>query len=330
MTDVVSYAPPASRAEIDSWVDVIRPVVRLAEHIADTDMVPKGLRGNPAAITAVILHGRELGIGPMTALSLTSVVEGKPTLSAEGQRSLVLAAGHDIEFTELSDAVVTVRGRRTGEQVWTVVTWTLDRARHAGLAGKANWRTYPRAMLAARASAELCRLKFGDVLHGLGATEEYDGDAAPANGTAVPTASATRVVQRAPAPTPPPIPAPPVDAPERHTAPAGVPDPPKPEPEVVAPPASVTPAQLRMLGVLWHRFDVTDGERRSMTADIVGRDLEGTTKNLSKDEASNVINVLTDTLTLVGNGDPNAASIDPVDAVTALTDAIAAEHVDMD
>jgi hypothetical protein len=54
----------------------------------------------------------------------------------------------------------------------------MDDAKRAGLAGKNNWRSYPRAMLLARATAELCRALFPDVLAGISHTIEElaDGD----------------------------------------------------------------------------------------------------------------------------------------------------------
>lgn len=290
------------RPATDDWVPVMRPVVALAEHVADTEFVPKAFRGNAPAIAAAILHGRELGLGPMTALAQTNVIDGRPAISAEQQRALVLAAGHEIEFAELSDAVVTVRGRRAGAERWTTVTWTLDRARHAGLTGKKNWQNYPRAMLAARASAELCRLQFPDVLHGMAATEELEESAPATDGQQTATGGRTRAVRRQAADPGPEAPLPAPDAPEaapeaeqwHGRAVEDVPLPePEPEPEVAAPRASVTPAQLRMLGVMWRKVGIADDdERRALTAELVGRALGGTTKNLTMEEASRIIDLL--------------------------------------
>jgi hypothetical protein len=314
----------------------MRPVAELAEQISETEFVPGALRGNAPAIAAAILHGRELGLPPMTALSQTHVIDGRPSISAEGQRALVLAAGHEIEFGELTDATASVRGRRHGGERWTVITWTLDRARRAGIANRPPWQRYPRAMLAARASADLCRLIFPDVVHGMAATEELD-DAGPAESAETVTKRATRPVQRrtdppAPDPTPPELPA--VDGPAEA--------PPEPEPVPYddatdgdlearereaadyVPEPSVTPAQLKMLAVVWHRYGVGDEKRRTLTAEAVGRDLDGSTKNLTRGEASWLIDNLTRILReLAAPDDPMAERIDPAKAYAELVEWLA-------
>lgn len=169
---------PAQRTLIpqnpDSWLAVVENVAAFANQICDTDFVPKGLRGKPAAVAAAILSGRELGLPPMTALQGTHVVEGRPGLSAEMMRALVLAAGHEIEFTESTGAKCTIRGRRSGRDTWLEVTWNSDMARAAGLLGKSNWKNYPRALLQARATTELCRMIFADVIHGFRSVEELE------------------------------------------------------------------------------------------------------------------------------------------------------------
>jgi len=52
------------------------------------------------------------------------------------------------------------------------VTWHIDDAKRAGLLGKDVWKQYPRRMLQARATSELCDLKFPDCSLGLATTEE--------------------------------------------------------------------------------------------------------------------------------------------------------------
>lgn len=162
-----------------SWVALMKPAADLANAIAGTDFVPARIRQNPGAIAACVLYGDEVGLGPMQSLAKISVIEGTPSLAAEAMRALILAAGHELWFEEQTVSRVTIVGRRRESQQQTKVTWTLDDARRAGLAGRANWRTYPRHMLAARATSELAGLIFADVIGGLRSTEELEeGDEA--------------------------------------------------------------------------------------------------------------------------------------------------------
>lgn len=158
----------------DSWTSVVAEVAKLANHIAGTDFVPKGLRDNPPAVTGAIMFGREVGFPPMTALQTLHNIEGRVSISAEGQRALVLQAGHEIVTVESTSAKCVMKGRRKGSTEWSNTSWTLDDARKAGLTNKTNWQKYPRAMLVARASADLCRLAFPDVIRGLMALEELE------------------------------------------------------------------------------------------------------------------------------------------------------------
>lgn len=154
------------------WVELMATAVELAKHVSNTHFVPAGLRGRPDAIVAAIMYGDELGLGPMRSLSWISIIDGKPSIAAEAHRALILAAGHEIWPEEQTNTRVTMAGRRRGEDRVVEVTWTADDAKRAGLAGKTNWRSYPRAMLAARATAELARLLFADVLGGFATMDE--------------------------------------------------------------------------------------------------------------------------------------------------------------
>jgi hypothetical protein len=158
----------------DSWTAVIEHVADLAAKISGTDFVPESYRGKPAQIAAAILHGRELGLAPMSSLAVTHVIKGKPAISAEAMRSLALQAGHEIVFSETTGARCIIKGRRHGVEEWTTVEWTLEDARRAGLSNSSGWKNYPRQMLTARATAELCRMIFADAIHGMKAVEELD------------------------------------------------------------------------------------------------------------------------------------------------------------
>lgn len=170
MTDLVRYQPPTSSLDLapQAW--------KLAEKIAATDFVPPALRGKPEAVLACILAGHEAGVSPMQALSKIHIIEGRPAMASELMRALVLQHGHELNYSDVSTTSVTAEGRRKGSERWTRVTWTMDDAKRGGLDGKQNWRRWPRAMLIARATAELCRMIFPDVLAGISHTVEELSD----------------------------------------------------------------------------------------------------------------------------------------------------------
>ncbi len=164
MTENLSeVARPLSPAEV-SW--------KVAQKIANTPFVPTAFRGKPESVYAAVLYGEELGLGPMQSLTQIHVIEGKPSLAPEGMRGLVLKAGHRIDVKVASNDKVVLYGRRADSGSEATVEWTMKDAQLAGLAGRGAWKTYPRAMLMARATSELCRMLFADIIAGLSYTPE--------------------------------------------------------------------------------------------------------------------------------------------------------------
>jgi len=183
--DLEQYAPMgqvglADHGNVARWVSVLVPAAQLAERIANTEFVPRAMRGKPDAITACVMYGDEIGIGPMQALASIHVVEGRPYPSAELLRAMILRDGHSLVVHEMTGTRCRMSGLRAGAQETDrlAIEWTLDMARAAGLLGKDNWRKYPRAMLAARCTADLARLAFPDVVKGLGYLADTEDDAA--------------------------------------------------------------------------------------------------------------------------------------------------------
>lgn len=239
-------------ARLDDSLQAMGPAGQLAERIANTDFVPVGLRGRPEAVLAAILTGREVGIPAMQALAKIHVIKNQPTMAAELMRAVVMKAGHRIWTEEYTSHRVTLCGRRfdAGPDEVFRVTWTLDDAKRAGLAGQANWRAYPRAMLLARATSELCRLAFADAIGGIGyVPEDFDdaGEFIPEVAEDVEEPAAKRrtrsrpkppekpAQESTPAPPLPPLPGEEDDTPEIVDAEITdgelIPDPPEPEPK---------------------------------------------------------------------------------------------------
>lgn len=178
MSDIVRYE---DRRPV--WVDTLPAIGDLAVKISETSFVPKHFQHRPAEIAAAILTGQEIGLGPMQSLSGIAMINGKPTLSATSMRALILAHGHEVWTDELTDTRVVLCGRRKGSEHVSRVQWTMDDAKRAGLAGNDTYRKYPRAMLLARATGELARLLFADVVAGIAYTpEELDLVDAPVLG----------------------------------------------------------------------------------------------------------------------------------------------------
>lgn len=227
------------------WVDLAPAAKSLAGDIYRTEFVPQGLRGNAPAVLACVMAGAELGLGPMTSLQLIDVIQGRPALSPEGQRALVQRAGHRIAPKEMTGERCTMWGRRadTGDEL--AVTWTLEQAQRAGLAGKGAWRTYPEAMLLARATSALCRALFADVISGIGSytAEELGHDPAHADpgDVEVVAVEAEVVAETIPEVSP-------GEGAECDTTPEGPPDPTSPSggPPATPPAASVPPLEERI------------------------------------------------------------------------------------
>lgn len=146
-----------------------------AKVLSNTEVVPQHLRGKPEQVYAIILAGDDLGISPTAALQSFASINGKLTMSAELMRALILGAGHSLSFPESTTESCTIVGRRKDTGDTATVTYTKEDAERAGLWGSHTWKKYPRQLLSARATTELARLLFPDLIKGISYTEEELG-----------------------------------------------------------------------------------------------------------------------------------------------------------
>jgi hypothetical protein len=169
--EVVRQVPSGAMIPLDQAPFTFKTL----QAIANTEFVPAGLRGKPNAILAAVLMGRELGLGPMESMRSISVIDGRPSPSAEWMVARIFEAGHVLTVPEQTAESCTVKGERyrDGELVTEQsFTFTIEMAKRAGLASKNNWKHYPEAMLYWRAVAQLARQLFPDVLAGIKHTPE--------------------------------------------------------------------------------------------------------------------------------------------------------------
>jgi hypothetical protein len=113
-----------------------------------------------------ILAGRELGFGPIASMTGIFLVKGRITLSANLMAAAIRrSAKYNYNIKHLDDTRCEIAISR-GRDVIGVSTFTIEDAKRAGLTSGANWRSYPKNMLFARAISNATRWFAPDLLGG--------------------------------------------------------------------------------------------------------------------------------------------------------------------
>ena len=94
------------------------------------------------------------------------VINGRLSLRSECMLARFQKAGGSIQYIEHTDNCVSVTASHPRGGSLTI-TWTLDRARKAGLTSNPTWTKHPAAMLTARAIAEAVRAVYPACLSGI-------------------------------------------------------------------------------------------------------------------------------------------------------------------
>lgn len=120
---------------------------------------------------ALMLIAQAEGLHPAIAARDYHVIQGRPALKTDAMMARFQQAGGKVEWKVYTDDEVTgVFSHQAGGSL--TVTWTLDQAKRIGLAGKDNWRNYPRAMLRARCISEGIRSVYPGCVVGVYTPEE--------------------------------------------------------------------------------------------------------------------------------------------------------------
>lgn len=291
-----------SQQETSNAVEVHRPLTpaevswKTAQRIANTPFVPTAFRGKPESVFAAVLYGEELGLGPMQSLNSIHVIEGKPSMAPELMRALVFKAGHRIDVKVCMNDEVILYGCRADSGSEATVKWTMKDAQNAGLAGRGAWKTYPRAMLLARATSELCRMLFADVVAGLSYTPEEAASIAGSDWEEVPAEPAVFIEKPTTIPN---QPEPPVETvvetsweeafPGSDIVDAEIIEDQRPEtvfPEEVADPNMATPKQIGMARALLREWGIVNKAESINLAEMVLNRTVTSMADMSKKEIS--------------------------------------------
>jgi hypothetical protein len=344
-----------------AWAAEAEAAAGIARAVAPTAFVPDQLRrwvnpderdprkkqldyeGTVATVTAVLLAGQELGLSPMASLRSFTIIRGTVAMYALAARGLLQQHGHEIVVKESTSVRAVVDGRRADGGEWQRSIWDLDRAKTARLypgEERSNWRTQTKAMLVARASAEVSRWVASDALLGLPVMAEEVEDGQEANGQVpaiasmatgpegpAPAAAAAAEPRRAtkrrtaparaalPAadrpppspPEPPPPEPPPAEPPPDDQPPAAIPEPPPP----TVRPHLTKPQRTKILAGLRDMHITGRDEALGLISAWTGRTVEST-NDLTPDEASVIIDRI-ESLLHLGAAEVTTEPADPDD-----------------
>lgn len=155
----------------------IEEQLQYAQTICNGSLVPTAYRKSPANVLIAMGFGQAMGLSPAESLYRITVINGKPSASAELIAANVRKAGHRMRISkDAKSQTATVEIVRADDPDFTFTSfWDMSRAKQAGLAGKDNWVKYPLAMLTARAITECARDACPEALYGVVYTGEEMG-----------------------------------------------------------------------------------------------------------------------------------------------------------
>jgi len=200
MTQAIAIRPAETMSEWETIRDQASVLIK-------SGFLPQSVK-TPDQAMAIILTGRELGIGTMAALQTINVIANKPTVSPQLMLALINRT-KELEDLEIVDngKACSVTMKRRGRKAHTE-TFSMEDAlrlktteyingekKTISLAEKYNWKQQPGTMRKWRAVAACARIVFPDAILGLytpdemGAVTDADGEvieAAPAPLTIAP------------------------------------------------------------------------------------------------------------------------------------------------
>ena len=180
----------ATRVAADGNSVTFEQMERMASAVAKSGLF--GVKTADQAL-ALMLVAQAEGRSPAVAAQEYHIIQGRPALKADTLLARYQQAGGTVKFEELSEKRCAATFSHPSSGSFTI-DWTLEMAQRAGLAGKDNWKAYPRAMLRARVISEGVRTSFPGVAIGVYTPEELQDGAPEVDITPVSQADAVRTV----------------------------------------------------------------------------------------------------------------------------------------
>ena len=126
---------------------------------------------NSSEAFALMAIAQANGLHPAKAAERYHIIQGRPAMKSGAMLSAFQEAGGKVRWVKRTDTKCKLHLEHpAGGEL--DVTWTIDRAKKAGLTGKNTWLQFPAQMLAARCVSEGVRALFPACLSGMYTTEE--------------------------------------------------------------------------------------------------------------------------------------------------------------
>lgn len=153
----------------------VQEVEKMANSIAKSRLF--GMKTIEEAVALMLIAQAE-GRHPASAAVDYHIIQGRPALKADAMLARFISAGGKVEWHKYEPTIV--EATFSHPQGGTIrFAWTIEDAKRIGLAGKDNWKNYPRAMLRARVISEGIRTVFPGVSVGMYTPEEVQDFDAP-------------------------------------------------------------------------------------------------------------------------------------------------------
>lgn len=150
-------------------------IEKLATHFLQSGYF-KDLRNMSQAVVK-ILKGKELGIGPFTAVDQINMIQGKPSPNANLIASLIRKSkDYDYDVIELTNVSCKIQILRNEKPCGPPVEFTYEDAKKAGLTRNPTYNAYPKNMLFARCISNAAKFHCPDVTMGLYVPEDFNED----------------------------------------------------------------------------------------------------------------------------------------------------------